>query len=156
MEFVTITPDDYDAFHALLTAYYREGEDADTPTEIIDSFIRSLFAQLTCGELFGCFARLGEQHVGFALWAKDTRDFVYTQMPGLGTILEIGLIPSCRGMGQGRLLAAHIETCLRFLGVPQAYVCAYGPAQVFWKSCGYIENGKIADNGLPLMVKDLA
>ena len=37
MDYNQICEDDYRAFHELANAYYREGEDADTPQDIIDS-----------------------------------------------------------------------------------------------------------------------
>lgn len=40
MEYIEICQDDYSAFHELASAYYREGEDADTSQEEIDAFIR--------------------------------------------------------------------------------------------------------------------
>ena len=35
MEYIKISKNDYDTFHELLNAYYREGEDGDTPQEEI-------------------------------------------------------------------------------------------------------------------------
>ena len=42
MQFFPIGVTDFDAFHKLADAYYREGEDAQTPQEEIDSFIKEL------------------------------------------------------------------------------------------------------------------
>lgn len=74
-------------------------------------------------------------------------------MPGFGTILEIGLIPSHRSAGLGKSFVTYIENCLQKEHIEQGYVSAYGPAQQFWTSCGYVENGAKANNGLPIMVK---
>jgi hypothetical protein len=43
MEYLTIREQDYHEFHRLANAYYREGEDENTPQEVIDSFIRLMF-----------------------------------------------------------------------------------------------------------------
>jgi ribosomal protein S18 acetylase RimI-like enzyme len=76
-------------------------------------------------------------------------------MPGFGTILEIGLIPSYRASGLGRNLVTYIENSLQKNKIAQCYVSAYGPAQKFWESCGYVENGSKASNGLPIMIKTI-
>ena len=155
MRYIAIQEQEYDRFWALANGYYREGEDADTPQEEMDAFIRFLFDKVTAGELAGCFAVENEKTVGFALWALDTEAFAFSEMPGLGTIAEIGLLPDFRGQGQGRLLAAFAESQLRERGMAQCYVSAYGPAQKFWRSCGYQESGKTGGSGLPIFIKDL-
>ncbi len=33
------------------------------------------------------------------------------------------------------------------------YVCAYGLAEAFWKTCGYGDSGEIAENGMKIYVK---
>ena len=38
--------------------------------------------------------------------------------------------------------------------VSDFYVCAYGPAEDFWKKCGYEDVGEIASNGLKLLVQE--
>ncbi len=155
MDYIQIEKKDYDRFHALMNAYYREGEDKDTPQDEIDAFIQFLFEKVTDHTIEGCFAKVGEIFIGFALWAVDTEDFAYSEMPGLGTIMEIGLIPSYRSSGLGKEFVLHIENSLRTKEVRQCYISAYGPAQNFWTHCGYAENGMKASNGLPIMVKDL-
>ena len=156
MTYTEINLKDYEAFHKLVDGYYREGEDENTPQEVMDSFIHMMFDKVTGREIDGCFAKDGNTYIGFALWAVDTEDFAFRQMPGFGTILEIGLIPSYRSSGLGRELVTRIEANLRERGITQCYVSAYGPAQKFWAACGYTENGKKASNGLPIMVKTIA
>ena len=153
MNYTEICENEYSTFHELANAYYREGEDADTPQETIDSFIHMLFDKVMCREICGCFAKDGQKYVGFALWAIDHEDFAFHEMSDFGTILEIGLIPSYRSRGLGKQLLGHIEENLRKSGTTQCYVSAYGPAQRFWMSCGYAENGATASNGLPIMTK---
>ena len=155
MDYIEIREEDYEAFHKLANAYYREGEDEDTPQAVIDSFIRLMFDKVVTNEICGCFVKHRQEYVGFALWAIDTEDFAFCQMPGFGTILEIGLVPAYRAAGQGKQLVTHIENSLRQAKITQCYVSAYGPAQRFWASCGYAENGTTASNGLPIMVKSI-
>ena len=155
MEYVKIGEQDAREFHRLAEAYYREGEDADTPQDGMDSFIRCLFEKVVSGEISGCFAKDGQETIGFALWAIDTEDFAFREMPGSGTILEIGLIPAYRAAGLGKRLVAYVEDRLLQNQIVQCYVSAYGPAQQFWSGCGYAETGTTAHNGLPIMVKSL-
>lgn len=155
MEYVTIGANDYSEFHELANSYYREGEDENTSQEVIDSFVRMMFDKVVNNEIFGSFVKEEQKYIGFALWAIDTEDFAFCQMPGFGTILEIGLIPSYRSSGLGKNLVAYIENCLQKNKIAQCYVSAYGPAHKFWASCGYAENGKVASNGLPIMVKSI-
>ena len=153
MEYIEICEDNYSAFHELVNAYYREGEDADTPQVEIDTFIRFLFDKVVKHEINGYIAKDQEACVGFALWGIDIEGFEFSEIPGYGTILEIGFIPSYRGKGNGKELVLYIERSLCKNKINNCYVSAYGPAQKFWSYCGYVENGKTASNGLPIMVK---
>lgn len=153
MEYVDIRRDDYDVFHKLANAYYREGEDEHTPQEEIDRFIRFMFDQVIHREMDGCFAVDAGKYIGFALWRVDTEDFAFSEIPGFGTILEIGLTPPYRASGRGKEFVSHIEQCLCRKNAKQCYVSAYGPAQKFWAGCGYVDSGKQAKNGLPIMIK---
>ncbi len=153
MNYIEISKNDYDIFHELATAYYREGEDAETPQEELDAFIQFMFEKVISHEINGCFAKDESIYIGFALWTIDTEDFDFSELPTFGSILEIGLIPIYRSSGRGKEFVSYIENSLRTKEIEQYYVCAYGPAQKFWTSCGYVESGKIASNGLPIMVK---
>ena len=148
MEFRPVS--DYGVFHELLTAYYREGEDADTPQEQLDGFIRVLFELVESKLISGAIA-WEEEPVGFVLWGMDGENFPFSNKPGYGTILEIGVEARFRWMGYGRQLMEYAQTCLGEVG---KYVCAYGPAEAFWKKCGYRESGEKAQNGLKLLVKE--
>ena len=156
MDYIEICENHYSAFHELANAYYREGEDADTPQEEINTFIRFLFEKVVHHEINGYIAKDKNAYVGFALWGVDAEEFEFSQIPGFGTILEIGFIPSYRSKGNGKALVWHIESCLCKKKVQYCYVSAYGPAQKFWSYCGYVENGKVASNGLPIMVKPIS
>ena len=153
VEYLEICESNYDVFHELANAYYREGEDENTPQAEMDAFIGFLFEMVVHKKIHGCFVKEGNSCIGFALWAVDTADFPFSQIPGFGTILEIGIIPSRRGSGLGRELVWHIEAFFQNSSIKRCYVSAYGPAQRFWESCGYGENGQKAHNGLPIMVK---
>ena len=155
MDYIEICENHYSAFHELANAYYREGEDADTPQEEIDFFIRFLFEKVVNHEIFGYIAMDKNAYVGFALWGVDAEGFAFSEIPGYGTILEIGFIPSHRSKGNGRALVSHIEDCLLKMKINYCYVSAYGPAQKFWSCCGYVAIGKAANNGLPIMVKSI-
>ena len=153
MEYCEICEGDHAVFHELANAYYREGADEKTPQDVIDAFIRFMFDMVVKNEIHGCFAKDGDRYIGFALWTVDTGNFAFSEIPGFGTILEIGIIPPYRASGWGKEFTAFIESCLRRQGVRRCYVSAYGPAQAFWEHCGYVKNGRQAQNGLPIMVK---
>ena len=155
VKYSTIGAGDYDAFHGLLNDYYRDGEDADTPQEEIDAFIRLLFDKVLSHGIEGCLVSEEDRNIGFALWGIDTEDFDFSEMPGYGTIMEIGFTGSSRASGYGKELVSYIESRLREKGIIQCYVSAYGPAQEFWTRCGYADSGKTAENGLPIMIKEL-
>lgn len=146
---------DYAVFHELANAYYREGEDENTPQNEVDAFIRFMFDKVVSKEIKGYFTQNEGQYVGFVLWAIDTEGFAFSEIPGCGTILEIGITPAYRTSGLGKELVAFVEMCMRKENVTQCYVSAYGPAQGFWAHCGYEKNGQTASNGLPIMIKTL-
>ena len=156
MEYLEISEKDYTAFQRLANVYYREGEDENTPQEEMDGFIRFLFDKVISKEIDGCFASIGGECMGFALWAVDTEDFVFSEIPGFGTIMEIGILLPYRKSGRGKEFVSYIEARLRNRGIRQCYVCAYGPAQRFWAQCGYVENGQTGKNDLPIMIKQIA
>lgn len=149
MEFPDIQSISYDTFHGLLNEYYREGEDAQTPQEDIDAFIQHLYALCRSGKISGAVC-MSDMPLGFVLWNIDEEDGAFSQKPGFGTILEIGVREVTRGAGIGRKLVALAESRMN---AERFYVCAYGPAQAFWSRCGYVLSGETAENGLPIMVK---
>ena len=146
MNYVSIANSQYPLFHNLMDAYYREGEDAETPQEEIDGFIQLLYDHCLQGRIQGCVA-WDVEPVGFVLWNVDSPEGVFCQKPGFGTILEIGISKEFRGKGFGCELA---EFALSQMSVSQYYVCAYGPAEDFWKKCGFWDSGAIAESGLKI------
>ncbi len=155
ISYANINSGDYDTFHSLMTCYYREAEDKDTPQEDINAFIRLLFDRIMSGEIGGCFAVVNDCTAGFALWMKDTAQSEFSEILGFGTILEIGLDKEFRNRGIGASLAGFAERQMLAGGVDGLYVCAYGPAQGFWLKCGYRDSKRIAKNGLPILIKDI-
>ena len=147
MKYLPIT--DYETFHSLMEPYYRDGADAETPQEELDSFIRYLYSLVQDGTISGCVA-YDREPVGICLWWIDVPELPFSNKPGWGTILEMGLIPAYRGKGAGREMA---EYALTRMDVSDFYVCAYGPAEGFWKKCGYEDRGEVASNGLKLLVQ---
>ena len=142
--------ENYDTFHSLMVPYYREGEDAETPQEELDAFIGYLYSLVRDGTVSGCVA-YDEKPVGICLWWIDSEELPFSNKPGWGTILEMGLVPASRGKGKGREMA---EYALSQMDVSDFYVCAYGSAEAFWKKCGYEDMGEIASNGLKLLVQE--
>lgn len=149
MEFLEIQNVSYDIFHNLLDEYYREGEDADTPQTEIDAFVQYLFDLCRTGQISGAVC-MDEIPTGFVLWNIDTETGAFSNKPGFGTILEIGVQENLRGAGIGRKLVNLAESRM---DADRYYVCAYGPAQTFWTKCGYALSGEMAENGLPIMTK---
>lgn len=149
MNYIDVRNADYEMFHDLLNEYYRDGEDAQTPQTEIDAFIQHLYELCRDGRIFGCVA-YDKDPVGFVLWNVDSDGGAFSQKPGFGTILEIGICQDNRQRGIGQLLVNFAESQM---GVDRFYVCAYGPAERFWAKCGYFFAGETAENGLKIMVK---
>lgn len=149
IQYLPIDLDQYDLLHSLLTAYYRDGEDANTSPEELDAFVSLLVDLCARNIIFGCITYDGDP-VGFVLWAVDTADFIFSNKPGLGTILEIGVVAAVRGRGLGKHLSEFAENSMN---CGAYYVCAYGPAEKFWTKCGYCYFGETGNNGLKIFEK---
>ena len=152
MKFVPMDQTEYPLFHQLLNDYYRDGEDAETAQNEIDGFIGYLYDLCTEGKIAGAVA-WDDAAVGFVVWTVDTPDGVFSQRPGCGTILEIGVQEAYQGRGAGRKLVDHALGRMKNMDY---YVCAYGPAESFWKKCGFRDSGEIAENGLRIYLRDRA
>lgn len=153
IEYRAITRDDYSIFWKLLNAYYRDGEDADTEQAVLDGFIKDLFSLVMENKIEGCFLRLNGAVVGFALWMIDAPDGIFSEIPGYGTFLEIGIRPSFRGNGYGYQTVTHIEQQMKQAGVEHFYVSVYPLADGFWTKCGYVKTEDIASNDLCIYKK---
>lgn len=148
MKFQELCREDYPVFHELLTAYYRDGEDADTEQAVLDGFIESLFSMVMEHKIQGALMAHEGEAVGFVLWMIDTPDGIFSEIPGYGTFLEIGVSPTCRGNGFGFQAVKHVEMQMRQKGVEHFYVSVYPPADGFWTKCGYEKTDAVASNGL--------
>lgn len=155
MDFNIIDSEDYEAFHTLLNQYYREGEDENTPQDQVDGFIQRLFHMVQQKEISCRLITVDTEPVGFVLWAMDTEQLDFSEIPGMGTILEMGIEKPYRRLGIGTQMVRYVEDRLKRSGAAECYVSAYGPAQEFWRHCGYQFNNAYADNGLPMMIKRL-
>ena len=153
MKFQELCRADYPVFHELLTAYYRDGEDADTEQAVLDGFIESLFSMVMEQKIQGLFMVRNEEVVGFALWMIDTPDGLFSEIPGYGTFLEIGVSPEFRGNGFGFQAVKHVENRMKQSGVEHFYVSVYPPADGFWTKCGYVKTEETASNGLTIYRK---
>lgn len=153
MTFEAITAESRASLEALMIAYYQEGEDADTPIDTIRDFIESLFQMICSGSIAGALLKNDGQYEDFCLWMKDDAQSDFSEIPGYGTILEIGVRPESRKKGIGIELVQYAEAQLKKMGTEHFYVSAYGPAESFWERCGYEKTERVAENGLPVFVK---
>ena len=80
MKTVPVTKEQFPVFHRLLTDYYRDGEDAQTPQEELDGFIEMLFELRTKGAVSGCIA-YEKDALGFIIYGLDTKDFPFSNKP---------------------------------------------------------------------------
>ena len=151
--FKPITKDDHQRFEALMIEYYREGEDADTPIDTIKDFIEILFQMICSGSINGAMWKCDGRYEGFCLWMKDEAQSDFSEIPGYGTILEIGVSSEFRKQGIGIAIVQQAEAQMKKAGVQRFYVSAYGPAESFWERCGYKKTERMAQNGLPIFVK---
>ena len=150
-----ISKQTYEIFHRIMTEYYYEGEDEGTPQEILDEFIQMLLGKIEDEVIEGRLVTCSNSIVGFVLWMKDEDEKLFSEKPGYGTILEIGVVKEYRNAGIGKVLVSYAEEQMRAMQVQALYVCAYGPAELFWKKRGYFKTGEIASNGLPILMKKI-
>lgn len=141
-------------FHELMVDYYRDAEDLDTPQAEIDGFIGQLFGLIASKSIGGRLVYAeGDTAAGFVLWMIDRAESDFSEMPGYGTILEIGLKESYRHQGIGKAIVDFAEARMKQAAAAGFYVLAYGPAQAFWRRRGYSESHRTGTNGLPLLTK---
>lgn len=152
----SISKDNYALFQEIMIEYYREGEDANTCIDTIKAFIESLFRMVCNGEIDGVLLLSDDMCEGFCLWMKDDEQCDFSEMPGYGTILEIGVRRDFRKKGVGMRIVDYAEKQMRKMGVDAFYVSAYGPAEAFWEKCGYEKTDKIASNGLTIFLKSVS
>lgn len=156
LRFESINEENSNELHSLMTEYYRDAEDRDTPQEEIDEFIKMLCDMLEEKSIGGRLVYLNTEAVGFLLWMIDQLDSPFSEVPGNGTILEIGLASRYRHCGYGKELVDYAEEQMMKEGANGFYVLAYGPAHDFWNQCGYYDSKRKGKNNLPLLTKALA
>ncbi len=155
IQFKAIERSNYRHFHNLMNDYYRDGEDKDTSQDIINDFINRLFIMIEQKSMEGCLVKSDRRFIGFVLWMIDSTNSDFSELPGYGTIAEIGLDSSYRGKGIGKKIVTYAETQMKVSGIKGLYVLVYNQAKPFWESCGYSDIHKNGANGLPIFIKEL-
>jgi len=136
--------------HDGLIEYYRTPEETD---EALEGFVQTLFTLVRNGKILGNLIQSGEEPVGFVLYAADSRDSDFSELPGHGTILALQVEASLRRQGIGSQIVRHVENELRGK-VAGFYVCSLGESRPFWEACGYRESKEKATTGEILFLKE--
>ena len=136
--------------HDGLIEYYRTPEETD---EALEGFVQTLFTLVRNGKILGNLIQSGEEPVGFVLYAADSRDSDFSELPGHGTILALQVEASMRRQGIGSQIVRHVENELRGK-VAGFYVCSLGESRPFWEACGYRESKEKATTGEILFLKE--
>jgi ribosomal protein S18 acetylase RimI-like enzyme len=155
LEFIDVEEINYQTFHDLLLEYYRDAEDADTEQGVIDDFINRLYDRIVHNNIKGKIVSLDQEYIGFVVWMIDQKNRDFSEIPGYGVILEIGLKKNYRKQGFGQKIVQFAEKKMISEGIDGLYIEAYGPAVSFWTKCGYENSGKTASNELPIFMKQL-
>jgi len=109
MDFKIVDSSDYATFHHLLNQYYREGEDEDTSQDQVDGFIQMLFDMVQQGKINCRLITADKANIGFVLWAIDTEALDFSEIPGMGTVLEIGIGKPYRRSGMGTKIVEYVD-----------------------------------------------
>jgi len=136
--------------HDGLIEYYRTPEETD---EALEGFVQTLFTLVRNGKILGNLIQSGEEPVGFVLYAADSRDSDFSELPGHGTILALQVEAPLRRQGIGSQIVRHVENELRGK-VAGFYVCSLGESRPFWEACGYRESKEKATTGEILFLKE--
>ncbi|MDF2868688.1 MAG: Acetyltransferase domain [Anaerocolumna sp.] len=140
-------------FHKLMLDYYREGCDENTPQNILDDFIISLYNNIVTKSMYGRLIELDKKIIGFVIWMIDVDGNDYSEMPGYGTIAEIGIKAEYRNQGIGKKIVLFAEKKMMEMGVKGFYVTVYEPATKFWSNCGYTNTHNKGNNNLEIYSK---
>lgn len=155
LQVLPLSGDTYADFSRMMKAYYQETIPQELPADVIDGYIQNLYRLVLTNDLRGGIAADGEV-LGFALWEVDASGAVYSELPGYGTILELGIQPEYRGRGYGRQLTEYVQGRLLEEDVIGFYVCADETSREFWEKCGYRNvGGRTASNGLPMLLRGI-
>ena len=136
--------------HDELIEYYRTSEETD---EALEGFVQTLFTLIRNGKILGNLIADGDNNVGFVLYAADSRESDFSELPGHGTILALQVQESLRRQGIGRQIVRHVENELRSQ-VAGFYVCSLGESQPFWEKCGYAASQEKTTIGEVLFLKE--
>ncbi len=136
--------------HNELIEYYRTPDETD---ETLEDFVKTLFSLIRKGKLYGNLVESDGDTVGFVLYAADSRDSDFSELPGHGTILALQVEPSHRRQGVGSQIVRHVENELRSK-VAGFYVCSLGESEPFWTACGYAASQEKTTAGEVLYLKE--
>ena len=136
--------------HDELIEYYRTPEETD---EALEGFVQTLFTLVRSGKILGNLVQSGDDAVGFVLYAADSRESDFSELPGHGTILALQVQESLRRQGIGSQIVHHVENELRGK-VAGFYVCSLGNSQAFWEKLGYQASQEKATTGEVLFLKE--
>lgn len=136
--------------HDALIEYYRTPEETD---ESLEGFVQTLFTLVRTGKILGNLVECGDTPVGFVLYAADSRESDFSELPGHGTILALQVESAHQRQGIGTQIVRHVENDLRSK-VAGFYVCSVGTSQAFWEANGYQQSKEMASDGQPLLIKD--
>ncbi|MBE6955638.1 MAG: GNAT family N-acetyltransferase [Ruminococcaceae bacterium] len=136
--------------HDELIEYYRTPDETD---EALEGFVQTLFTLVRNGKILGNLIQSGDEAVGFVLYAADSRESDFSELPGHGTILAMQVQEALRRQGIGSQIVRHVENELRGK-VAGFYVCSVGTSQPFWEACGYRESQEKATTGEVLFLKE--
>ena len=136
--------------HDTLIEYYRTPEETD---ESLEGFVQTLFTLVRNGKILGNLIQCGDDAVGFVLYAADSRDSDFSELPGHGTILALQVEEPLRRQGIGTQIVNHVENELRGQ-VAGFYVCSIGESRPFWEKCGYSESQEKTTIGEVLFLKE--
>lgn len=142
LTFELLNDDNKEAFFALL-------EECDVAQERI----RELYALTMADKVRARLCRLGAKPIGFITYMRDVEDAPFSQLPGHGTILNVGLTEAMRGQALSDKLIAYAEDDLRLSRVDGLYVTATKELIPFWQKHGYEKTNRLSTDYLPLLVK---
>ena len=94
----------------------------------------------------------GDQPVGFSVYQIDTPESDWCLRPGWGFIREYYIVPPCRKLGLGKILAEYTEQELKRMGAAGLYLTSTG-AVPFWEKCGWTVTGDMTENGQCILTK---
>lgn len=139
----------------LLFNYYKDGEDADTPDDIVNDFIKYIVKLIYSNKLNCRILNHEGTYIGFIIWFKDEVGHEFSELPGYWSIAEIGIKKEYRNKHFGIKLVNYVEKNVKGNDAASFYITAYSPFKNFWEKIGFKDIGLKGNNNLPIMVKEL-